>query len=383
MTQTQKRAQEKTENPEKKSRRFMTALQKTGWGKTVLLVICLLFLCLSACLSGCRQADPDGKGGNPDSAQGTESGESAGENLSGETALDEIPPETNSGESGQLPPAADSGDEKELPSETNLEPGDSSLEEPALSIKEWLRMEEGDEPRTAWIVAFDALNVRRFCYSRGTVVGQFAAGQQVLVTGPARYGFYPVAGTDKETGVEIRGYCSEDYVSFLEYTGPAVRLDIGRYVQTDERWGELMLGESRFNIAQAGCTTTCFAMCESYLTGTEITPDQMWAELTYSNEGNLYWPETYFQDYSPDYLIRIYQKLHQGIPVLIGSRQGSGQHWVLVTGYDPGEKEITSSSQLKSSDFIINDPASKGRATLAEFFRDLPHFIKFAYYTGE
>ena len=364
MIQIQRMMRESGKTREKKTSSIREKLQKTGWGKTLLLSLCLLFLCLSACLSGCRQADPDGKGSEP--RQGTVAGDS--------------------GESTGMPDESGKTPEEEQPEESEGGAGTepvSESEPSAPSVKEWLRMEEGDAPRAAWIIAFDALNVRRFCYSRGTVVGQFAAGQQITVTGPVRYGFYPVMGTDKETGEEIRGYCSADYVSFREYTGPAVRLDIARYVQTDERWGELMLGESRFNIAQAGCTTTCFAMCESYLTGTEITPDRMWADLTYSNEGNLYWPDNYFQDYSPDYLIRIYQKLHQGIPVLIGSRQGSGQHWVLVTGYDPGEKEITSSSQLKASDFIINDPASKGRANLAEFFRDLPYFIKFAYYTGE
>lgn len=281
------------------------------------------------------------------------------------------------------------------PADTDASPGNNSQEtsvpneeavepatEAAPSVKEWLVM--GEEPKEAWIVAFDSLNVRRFCYSRGTVIGKFAGGQKVTVTGPARYGFYPVSGTDAETGEEIRGYCSADYVSFREYTGNAVSLEIVRYVQTDEPWKDLNLGESRYTIGQAGCTTTCFAMCESYLTGTEVTPDIMWANLEYSNQGDLYWPETYYQDYSSDYLFKIYQKLHQGIPVLIGARTKSGsQHWVLVTGYDPGEKEITSSSQLKSADFTINDPASKGRQTLSEFFRDLPYFIKFAYYIGE
>lgn len=255
-------------------------------------------------------------------------------------------------------------------------------EEPAVVVKEWLKM--GDEPRDAWIVAFDSLNVRRFCYARGTVIGKFSGGQQVTVTGPARYGFYPVTGTDAETGAEIHGYCSADYVSFMEYTGNAVSLDIVRYVQSEGPWEDLKLGESRYTIAQAGCTTTCFAMCESYLTGTEVTPDVMWANLTYSNQGDLYWPEEYYQDYGSDYLFKIYQKLHQGIPVLIGARTRSGsQHWVLVTGYDPGGREITSASELKTADFTINDPASKGRRTLSEFFRDLPYFIKFAYYTGE
>lgn len=262
--------------------------------------------------------------------------------------------------------------------EETTAPVETTESEP--TVKEWLVM--GAEPRDAWIVSFGALNVRRFCYAKATVVGSFDAGQKILVTGPARYGFYPVSGTDVETGEDIRGYCSEDYVSFLEYTGPAVKLDIVKYKQTDDRWGKLTMGESRYTLAEIGCTTTCFAMCESYLNDTKIEPDDMMEQLTYSREGNLYWPEGYTQNYGSDYLAKIYQKLHQGIPVLIGSRRRSGgQHWVLVTGYDPGDKEITKTSQLKASDFLINDPGA-GRRNLGEFFRDLPNFIKFAYYTG-
>ena len=250
------------------------------------------------------------------------------------------------------------------------------------SVKEMLVVGE-EETRDAWVIAFEALNVRRFCYPQATIVGSFAAGQKITVTGPAVYGFYPVTGTDAETGQTIEGYCSADYISLMEYTDDAVRLDVVLYKQTDGRWGDLYLGESDHTLAEIGCTTTCFAMCESYLTGTEVEPDAMMEQLVYSNEGNLYWPEDYYQYYGTDYLTKIYQKLHQGIPVLIGSRRNSGgQHWVLVTGFDPGDKEIDSASDLRAADFIINDPGS-GRISLDQFFRDLPRYIKIAYYIGQ
>lgn len=322
---------------------------------------CLLLLCImvSSLTAGCMSSRNKG----------------AGE--SGTASLEETAADSTELSGTEL------AESKETEQETTVTAVTAEMEEEtaAQSVKEWLAAD--DESRDAWIVSFGALNVRRFCYAHGTVIGSFASGQKITVTGPASYGFYPVSGTDAETGEQIRGYCSVDYVSFMEYTGPAVRLDVVKYKQTDERWGEMKLGNSRYTLAQVGCTTTCFAMCESYLTGTEITPDRMAEQLIYSNEGNLYWPEEYRQDYGSDYLIKIYQKLHQGIPVLIGAKRKNGsQHWVLVTGYDPGDKEITKSSQLKSSDFIINDPGS-GRNTLAEFFRDLPYFIKIAYYTGE
>jgi hypothetical protein len=277
-------------------------------------------------------------------------------------------------------------EDEENESPENGEPGleDALYEEEMMfsgsSIKEALTIVT--EPRDGWVIAFDVLNVRRFCYSNGTVIGTFSSGQKITVNGPARYGFYPVTGTDAETGEEINGYCSAKYVSLVEYTGNAVSLDIVSFIQTDERWSDLTLGESSYTIGKVGCTTTCFAMCESYLTGTEITPADMSEMLTYTNDGNLYWPEEYYEDYTTDYLAEIYMKLHQGIPVLIGSRRKSGgQHWVLVTGYDPGDKTITRSADLKASDFIIRDPSGL-RSNLSQFFKDLPYYIKIVYYNG-
>ncbi len=252
--------------------------------------------------------------------------------------------------------------------------------EPEPTFKEFL--DDFSEPWDAWVIAFDTLNVRRFCYSKGTVIGSFSVGQKITVTGPAKYGFYPVIGTDRESGEEITGYCSEDYLSFVEYTGNAVHLDVVSWEQTDDRWRELTLGTTPYTLVKSGCTTTCLAMTESYLTGTTITPEDMIGMLTYSVAGDLYWPDDYEQDYGSDYLLKIYQKLQQGIPVLIGSsRKDGSQHWVVVVGYDPGDRVITSSAQLKKADFLINDPAA-ARYTLADFFADLPYFIKIAYYAG-
>ncbi len=266
--------------------------------------------------------------------------------------------------------------------ETEMAETEAPVVEETMSVEEWLSYQKNcTEERDAWILSFGPLNVRRFCYAKGTVIGSFDAGQKITVTGPMKYGFYPVRGTDLETGEEINGYCSADYVTFLEYDDQAVRLDISRYSQTDSRWSKIKLG-TKYNIGEIGCTTTCFAMCESYLTGNTITPADMCQMLTYTNGGDLYWPDGYVVSYNSDYLSVIYQKLHQGIPVLIGSRRNSGsQHWVLVTGYDPGNKEITKSSQLKAADFIIKDPG-QGRTTLGQFFKDLPRFIKFVYYVG-
>ena len=318
----------------------------------------LAALCLAACAAGENSAQTGTEEGTVPSisAQGDAAAKGAEEGSLAETS------EGLLDASGQTP---------------DQEPSDAT----PLSVKEMLVV--GEEPRDGWVIAFETLNVRRFCYPQATVIGNFAAGQKITVTGPQVYGFYPVAGIDAETGQQIEGYCSADYISLMEYTGDAVQLDVVLYKQTDGRWGDINLGEPTHTMAEIGCTTTCFAMCESYLTGTEILPDQMASQLVYSGEGNLYWPEEYYQYYGTDYLVKIYQKLHQGIPVLIGSRRTSGsQHWVLVTGFDPGDKEIDSASDLTASDFSINDPGS-GRTSLDQFFRDLPRYIKIAYYIGQ
>ncbi len=283
-----------------------------------------------------------------------------------------------------LTEAAEEDDGADVKAETDaadMLPADE--DEETQTVKEWIQENNSiDEERDAWVIAFEVLNVRRFCYAQGTVIGQFSVGEKITVTGPARYGFYPVRGTDCATGEEISGYCSSDYISFREYTGNAVQLDVVSYKQTDDEWRDLTLGSSRYTMASAGCATTCLAMYESYLTGSEISPAQMTEMLTYSMEGNLFWPDGYYQDYGSDYLLSIYQKLQQGIPVMVGSsRKDGSQHWVLVTGYDPGDRVITSSSQLRKADFIINDPAAP-RYTLADYFADLPYFIKIAYYDG-
>lgn len=367
----------------KNMRRHFSETDRSLKGAACLLLVCLLGA--AVILNGCA----GGKGAEVQSTAQTEvlsaddeqaDSKSDGKEISeSEEEQESMRPDDIENGTADIPDCTKAADGTDTPDASGIV-YDADISEDTGTVKEQLKVTQG--PADAWIVTFGTLNVRRFCYPRATVVGQFAEGQKITVTGPARYGFYPVTGTDTETGEEISGYCSADYLTFMEYTGKAVRLDVVKYKQTDDQWGDIRLGESRYTIAQIGCTTTCFAMCESYLTGTEITPDAMMENLIYSREGNLYWPEDYCQDYGSDYLMKIYQKLHQGIPVLIGSRRSNGsQHWVLVTGYDPKDKEIAKASQLKASDFIINDPGA-GRSNLGEFFRDLPYFIKIAYYTG-
>ena len=137
----------------------------------------------------------------------------------------------------------------------------------------------------------------------------------------------------------------------------------------------MKIGSSGKTMAQIGCTTTAVAMMESYRTGSTIYPDAMAKRLSYSSDGNLYWPSHYAAvTSSSEYLNAIYQQLRQGKPVLFGAKNSSGsQHWVVITGYVGG-------SSLLTSGFMIHDPGSSHRTTLQQLLQVYPSFYKYFYY---
>ena len=98
-------------------------------------------------------------------------------------------------------------------------------------------------------------------------------------------------------------------------------------------------------------------------------------KLSYSSTGNLYWPSDYtVVTSSTGYLNKIYQKLKEGKPVLLGAKNSSGtQHWVVITGFTGG-------NSLTASGFTINDPGPKYRTNLQQFLNEYPTFYKFFYY---
>lgn len=166
------------------------------------------------------------------------------------------------------------------------------------------------------------------------------------------------------------GYVSGKYLS--GYYG-AVSLGVPDYKQADSRWAETMIGTTGKTIAQIGCATTAIAMMESYRMGNTLRPDAMAKQLRYTDSGNVYWPEHY-RTVTAFSLSAIYEKLKQGKPVLLGSRDSYGaQHWVVVTGYKGG-------STLTAAGFTINDPGTKYRNNLQQFLDVFPNFYKYFYY---
>lgn len=156
---------------------------------------------------------------------------------------------------------------------------------------------------------------------------------------------------------------------------PALKLSVPDFKQTDSRWSDVIIGNSGKTIGKIGCVTTAIAMMESYRTGKTIYPDAMSGKLSYSSTGNVYWPSDYVvTTSSTDYLSKIYDILRQGKPVLFGAKNsGGGQHWVVITGYKGG-------GTLTASGFIINDPGSASRTTLAQFLNIYPVFYKYFHY---
>lgn len=173
------------------------------------------------------------------------------------------------------------------------------------------------------------------------------------------------------------GYVSSQYLSAstssTAYT--KISLNVPDFKQTDSRWADVIIGNSGKTIGKIGCATTGIAMMESYRKGKTIYPDAMSKKLSYSSSGNLYWPSDYTVVTSNSgYLNKIYQKLKEGKPVLLGAKNSSGtQHWVVVTGFRGG-------NSLTAAEITINDPGTKYRTNLQQFLNEYPTFYKYFYY---
>ena len=168
------------------------------------------------------------------------------------------------------------------------------------------------------------------------------------------------------------GYVSSQYLS--GYFRP-VSLSVPNFKQTDSRWADKMVGDSGKPFSQIGCATTAVAMMESARQGRTIYPDVMSRQLRYTPSGDLYWPSHYTASTDPSgYLERIYQKLTQGKPVLLGMKNAYGsQHWVVVTGFTGGDT-------LTAGRFTIHDPGTYSRTNLQQLRDGYPTFYKFYTY---
>ena len=168
-----------------------------------------------------------------------------------------------------------------------------------------------------------------------------------------------------------------------EYTD--VMLDVQDFKQYDERWGSTLIYDK--TIKQVGCLITCVSEVYSYKNNVTVNPREMRYKLTFvrnllvwesvQNNG-LTCSQEYGYSIGPNIMNNIYKKLKSGKPVIIGGttqKQGEGgQHWIVIKGY-----VSDGTNELKTSNFIINDPGGTERVTLADFLRNYPYIKRLVY----
>ncbi len=220
------------------------------------------------------------------------------------------------------------------------------------------------------------LNVRASANTTSNVVSKLAKGVKVPVISVTN-GWAKILYNGTKTGYVNNAYLKA-YTAVSPDSGSnykAISLNVPDFKQTDTRWANHIIGSSGQTMAKIGCATTAIAMLESKRTNTTIYPHIMESKLNYTSGGSVYWPSYYTQTTnSSGYLTKIYNLLKDGKPVIVGAKKSNGSmHFVVVTG-------VKSTSELSTSSFYINDPGSKTRVTLNQFFNDYPYFYKMLHY---
>lgn len=159
----------------------------------------------------------------------------------------------------------------------------------------------------------------------------------------------------------------------------AISLSVVDYKQSDSRWAAELINpgyEYSKTIKQIGCLTCAIAELLTYHSGKTVMPINARNMLSYDGN-NLVWSSvsgvglSFTDDYgcqiNQSIMKKIYEQLSQNNPVIIGGKNNSGQHWVVVTGYTSSD-----TSSFSSKDFQINDPNSTSRKTLKAFFCKYP-----------
>ncbi len=218
---------------------------------------------------------------------------------------------------------------------------------------------EGSKSRSVDVSTGSVLNVRSGNGTGYRVLAQLKDGTSVVqlsTTGTGNNTWSRILYNGTKIGWVKSSYLTDD----VAY--PALYISVPAYTQTDPRWSNVILGNSGKTLGRIGCTTSCLAMVNSFRTGKTVTPADQAAALRYTLDGSLYWPTGYYSvSFGTTPLQTIYSLLESGKPVIVGgmTNQG-GQHWVVVTGFTGG-------STLTAKGFLINDPGTPSRKTLADY----------------
>lgn len=207
-----------------------------------------------------------------------------------------------------------------------------------------------------------SLNVRSSPSLKGKVIDSLYNSERVLAV-KSNSLWAGIVYDGNKTGYVSKAYLKR--INTEKYS--RIMLDVPSFKQTDNRWKNYPIGKTGGTIGTIGCLVTAISMNESYYSGYSITPDNMAKRLSFSSSGSLYWPENYVREYLGDsYAQRIYSLLQKGKPVIAGAKKKpSGQHWVLVYGYEGG-------NTLSDDKFLIHDPGSVQRLDLQSFFSAYP-----------
>jgi hypothetical protein len=175
----------------------------------------------------------------------------------------------------------------------------------------------------------------------------------------------------------ITGYVFSAYVGRYANTANtyrAINLPVPYYTQYDSRWASIKLGSYGQDIRSIGCTVTSYAMTESYRTGQVITPATVARTSSFTPGGAIYWPSNYIRYTGSDWVSYVYNQLAAGRPVIYHGQTKSGTpHWVVIYGYTGGQT-------LNAANFLIRDPASTARTTLAQYLAIYPSYVKLVHY---
>ena len=208
------------------------------------------------------------------------------------------------------------------------------------------------------------LNVRSAPSTSSAIIGKVADRSAVLILG-VEGNFAKILFDGERVG-----YVSRDYlvIAAPEETGTrAISLEVPSYKQGDSRWASKRLPGSGERLSSHGCAVTALAMTESYRTGRTITPADILSSMSFTSSGAIYWPEIY-QKESGTYE-SIYRRLAAGSPVILHAVKSNGSsHFVVIYGFSGGA--------LEPKHFLIHDPGTDTRKTLADFLAVYPNIVK-------
>lgn len=210
------------------------------------------------------------------------------------------------------------------------------------------------------MVTTDNLNLRKAKSTSASIILTIPKGSILTVFN--NVGSWSYVSYDGKYGYVANAYLKDS----------GTYLNVPSYKQYDSRWKDTKITSSKA-IHQIGCLTTAMAMSESYRLNKTIYPNEMVKKLCYTTSGDMYWPSNYKTSTTGSYLSVINTNLKNKKPTIIGVKNSTSTHFVIVYGFSGQASSLSS--------YKIHDPGSSTRTTLADLFKAYPTYMKIAYYS--